>query len=161
MSLAFALPTVALLPRTPTRCISERPLHLYPNVTPWWMLYLNVSIFAARESGPSTADAARMKAGARTPGVPLKHFVGLHWPPCSPQWSWVKLCRSPGTNFRSSHRGAASANPPCFLRCVSKIGVSLIGCLKGQSLLSFFFAKGRVDHRNVCGAAKACTRETL
>ena len=40
------------------------------------MLYLNVSIFAARESGPSTADAARMKAGARTPGVPLKHFVG-------------------------------------------------------------------------------------
>ena len=40
------------------------------------MLYLNVSIFAPRESGSSTADAARMKAGARTPGVPLKHFVG-------------------------------------------------------------------------------------
>ena len=40
------------------------------------MLYLNVSIFAPRESGSSTADAARMKAGALTPGVPLKHFVG-------------------------------------------------------------------------------------
>ena len=40
------------------------------------MLYLNVSIFAARESGPSTADAARMKAGALPPGVPLKQFVG-------------------------------------------------------------------------------------
>ena len=76
VSLAFALSTVMLLPKTPTWCISELPLHLYQNVTPWWKLYLNVSIFPPRESGSSTVDAASMKAEALPPGVPLKHFVG-------------------------------------------------------------------------------------
>ena len=35
VSLDFALSTAMLLPKTPTWSISELPLHLYQNVTPW------------------------------------------------------------------------------------------------------------------------------